>query len=177
MDSVESMKLSKIIKNRKAMTPLMIGIIVAASVLAVFFIVMAATIPLYGRDLDMTIKANTIRGNETDYIQLSFRIINDYEVGILKKVEIYRDSIVYGDNALLAYRNDTSYELTFYKSQEKTVSYNFTVNSLFPPLPPEANVGGLFKFAPFLEYTLRIYFENEDGSIVGQKDFTFTFNS
>lgn len=176
MDSVESMKLSKIIKNRKAMTPLMIGIIVAASVLAVFFIVMTATIPLYGRDLNMTIKNNTIRGNITSDIQLSFRIICDYDIGILKKVEIYRDSIVYGDMALLAYRNGTDYEMTFTKSQEITVTYNFTVNPLFPPLPPEANVGGLFKFGQFLEYTLRIHYENEDRSVIGEKDFIFVFD-
>jgi hypothetical protein len=43
-------------------------------------------------------------------------------------------------------------------------------------LPPEANVGGLFQFGQFLEYTLRIHYENVDGSVKGEKDFVFVFD-
>ncbi|NPE07278.1 MAG: hypothetical protein GNW80_03260 [Asgard group archaeon] len=171
------MKLSSILKNRKAMTPIMIGIIVAASVLAVFFIVMAATIPFYGQDLNMTIKANSIRGNTTDNIQLSFRMICDYDVGILKEVTILRDSIVYGDNTPMAFRNGSAYWITLQKSQELTVTINFTASSLFPPLPPEGETAeGLFIFGHFLEYTLRIYYEDQTGGVQAEKSFEFIFD-
>jgi len=172
------MKLSSILKNRKAMTPLMIGIIVAASVLGVFLIIMAATIPLYGQDLEMSIKDNSIRGNTTDYVQLSFRIICDYNVGILKEVDIFRDSAVYGDNTLMASRNGSAYWLTFHKSQEITVTFNFTYNPLYEPLPPEGKTPeDLFIFGHFLEYTLRIYYENESGGIQAEKFYEFTFDN
>jgi hypothetical protein len=174
MDSVESMKLSSIIKNRKAMTPLMIGIIIAASVLAVFFVVMTATIPLYGRELDMTVKENTFRGNVTSNIQLSFRIICDYDIGILKKVMIFKDT---GQPALTPVAANNETPLTFHKSQEITITYNFTVDVLYTPLPPEGeNPDGLFIFARSFEYTLRIYFENPTGSVTGFKDYLFVFD-
>ncbi len=175
MDSVESMKLSKIVKNRKAITPLMIGLIVAASVLAVFVVVMAATIPLYARDLDMSIKTGSIRGNSTHLTQLSFRIICDYDVGILDKVEILKDE---GQPVLtnVAYNNESS--RSFFKSQEITVSYNFTIDPLYVDdiLPPEGSDGGYFVFGRYFEYVLRIHFENEDGTVSGTKDYTFTYN-
>ena len=178
LDSVESMKLSRILKNRKAMTPLMIGIIVAASVLAVFFVVMAATIPLYRQDMNMTIKDNSIRGNTTDYVQLSFRIICDYDVGILKEVTIIRDDIIYGVDTPFAYRNGSDYWMTFQKSQELTVTFNFTSDPLYDPLPPEGKTPeGLFIFAPFFEYTLRIYYEDQTGGVQGEKFYDFTFNN
>lgn len=177
MDSVESMKLSSILKNRKAMTPLMIGLIVAASVLSVFFIIMAATIPLYRQDLNMTIKDNSIRGNTTDYVHLSFRIICDYDIGILKEITIIRDDAVYGENTPFALRNGSDYWMTFHKSQEITVTFNFTSNPLYDPLPPEGKTGeGLFIFAPFFEYTLRIYYEDQSGGIQAEKFFDFTFD-
>ena len=174
MYSVESMKISSIIKNRKAMTPLMIGIIVAASVLAVFFIVMVATIPLYGQDLNMTVKDNTIRGNITDNIHLSFRIICDYEEGILKEVVIFKDT---GQPALTPVASNNETPLTFHKSQEIIVTYNFSVDVLYTPLPPEGeSPDGLFIFARFFEYTLRIYFEDPTGSVTGFKDYLFVFD-
>ena len=155
----------------------MIGIIVAASVLAVFFVVMATTIPLYHRDLNMTIKDNSIRGNTTDYIQLSFRIICDYDVGILKEVTILRDSAVYGDKTPMAFRNGSAYWITFQKSQELTVTYNFTASELFPPLPPEGETAeGLFIFGPSFEYTLRIYYEGQTGGVQTEKSFEFIFD-
>jgi len=172
MDSVESMKLSKIIKNRKAITPLMIGIIVAASVLAVFVVVMAATIPLYSRELDMSIKDNSIRGNSTHLTQLSFRIICDYDTGILKNVEILKDE---GELTLtpVAYSNVTK---SFFKSQEITVKYNFTKDDEYTVLPPEGVTGDYFIFARYFEYVIRIHFENEDGTVTGTKDYNFTYN-
>jgi len=174
MVSVESMKLSSIIKNRKAMTPLMIGIIVAASVLAVFFVVMAATIPLYRKDLDMTVKDNSIRGNVTSNIHLSFRVICDYDVGILKEVVIFKDT---GQPTLTPVASNNETSLTFYKSQEITITYNFTVDFLYTPVPPEGeNPDGLFIFARYFEYTLRIYFEDQTGSVTGYKDYLFVFD-
>ncbi|NHJ33020.1 MAG: hypothetical protein FK732_09160 [Asgard group archaeon] len=168
------MKLSSIIKNRKAMTPLMIGIIVAASVLAVFFIVMAATIPLFGRDLNMTLAENSIHGNITDNVHLSFKIICDYEAGSLTKVEIYRNVTMFGDFTLVAYNNDS--EISFLKNQGHVVTYNFTVDVLYTPLPPEGETAeGLLIFGLHIQYTLRIYYENDSGTIDEYKDFVFTF--
>ena len=174
MDSVESMKLSSIIKNRKAMTPLMIGIIVAASLLSTFLMLMTITIPLSGRDLDMSIKEAAIRGNTTDNIQLSFRVICDYDKGILKEVEILR---TIGDtDTIMGYRYDN--EITFQKSEEFSVTYNFTANPNITILPPEGvSPDDLFIFGNNFEYILRIRFEDETGEITGEKDYTFTFGS
>lgn len=174
MDSVESMKLSNIIKNRKAMTPIMIGIIVAASVLTVFFIVMAATIPFFGQDLNMTIKEGSIQGNTTDNIHLSFRIICDYDVGILKEVVIFKDT---GQPTLTLVAANNETPLTFHKSQEIIVTYNFTLDVLYTPIPPEdESPDGLFVFAHRYEYTLRIYYEDQTGSVTGFKDYLFVFD-
>ena len=174
MDSVESMKLSSILKNRKAMTPLMIGIIVAASVLAVFFVVMAATIPFYRQELDMSIKDGSIKGNITDNIYLSFRIICDYDVGILKEVVIFKDT---GQPVLTPVAANNETPITFYKSQEMTVTYNFTLDILYSPFPPEGeNPDGLFIFGRYLEYTLRIIYEDQIGSVTGFKDYLFVYD-
>jgi hypothetical protein len=173
MDSVESMKLSKIIKNKKAITPLMIGIIVAASVLAVFVVVMAATIPLYTRDLEMSVKANSIRGNSTDLTQLNFRIICDYDVGILTDVEILKDE---GEPLLTYVAHYNGSNMEFFKSQELPMSLNFTKELGYNALPPEGTDGGYFIFGRYFEYVLRITYENEDGSISATKDYDFTYD-
>lgn len=174
MDSVESMKFSSILKNRKAMTPLMIGIIVAASVLAVFFVVMAATIPLYRREIDMSIRDNSIKGNTTDYIHLSFRIICDFDVAILKEVVIFKDT---GQPALTPIAANNETPITFHRSQEIIVTYNFTLDVLYTPLPPEGvSPDDLFIFGHHFEYTLRIIFEDQTGSFTNYKDYLFVFD-
>ena len=77
----------------------MIGIIVAASVIAAFFVIMAATVPLYKRDVVIVVRDNSIQANSTDNKALSFRTICDYDDGYIKKIDIIRGSsrIAYRD--------------------------------------------------------------------------------
>ncbi len=64
------------------MTPLMIGLIVAASVVVVFFIVMAAVIPSMSHDLSMQIKDRSIKANSTlNDLSLKFNVMCDYAEG------------------------------------------------------------------------------------------------
>lgn len=142
------MKLSKILKNRKAMTPLMIGLIVAASVVAVLFIVMAAVIPVMKHELYMQVRANSVRANSTDSIQLRFNVLCDYTDGELWRVEIYQNNELYG------FRN-VDYEL--YRNNETTVyvTHFDTDNTQAPPSEVDA---GRLVFQDDEQYTIRIYF-------------------
>jgi len=87
------------------MTPLMIGIIVAASVISVIFIIFAAVMPQFQKEVHFMIQPQSIRGNSTDQESLIFRATCDYAPGKIIKVEIYKDVsgelVRYGEREVL----------------------------------------------------------------------------
>ncbi|HUT80906.1 MAG TPA: hypothetical protein VMZ29_06865 [Candidatus Bathyarchaeia archaeon] len=162
------MNIKKILKNRKAMTPLMIGIIVAASLLAVVFIVLAATVPYMNKEVSMSVQVSSIRGNVTRE-QLKFRIICDYDDGFLTDVEIYNDQ-----NVKYGARNDLDMNFTARTQQYIGFKYfepNFGVT---PPGDVNATSNHLL-FVVNNVYTLRIYYANTDGIAISHADFQFTY--
>jgi hypothetical protein len=159
------MKLSKILKRRKAMTPVMIGIIVAASVLAIFFIVMAATIPLMRSEVHMEVFEETIRGNDTWAKSLNFLIVCDYDGGVLDKVEIYKGGEKWGERNL---------DLAFNKSETRFVGVSTFAPTTAAQLAGEVNATDLM-FMDGVAYVLRIYYSNLDGVQQPTEDFAFTY--
>ncbi|MBN1329008.1 MAG: hypothetical protein JXA54_06000 [Candidatus Heimdallarchaeota archaeon] len=161
------MNIKKILKNRKAMTPLMIGIIVAASLLAVIFIVLATTIPYVHNDVSMSVQLSSIRGNVTCE-QLKFRIIVDYDDGYLTDVEIFNDqNVKYGK------RNDLG--MNFTARTQKYIGFRY-----FEPIfgIPSENVNATSNHLLFIvgnTYTLRIYYANMDGIAISFADFQFVY--
>ena len=131
------------------MTPLMIGIIVAASVVAVFFVVMAAVVPFMQHDINMQIRDRSIKGNSTtEDFALKFNIMCDYQPGEVWRVEVFKDG------ELIGYAN-TPAEEEFDKNEERTVvvsAFTFTgTNS-------SDEDGGRVKFIEGEQYVLRVYY-------------------
>ena len=167
MESVNSMKLGKILKKRKAMTPLMIGIIVAASVIAVLFIVLAATIPVMHKEVHMGAVPSSIRGNSTNGEKLIFYLVCDYDDGILVKVEIEKNGVLYGEADLnMAFeKNDyENIEIAKFEATAAAVAageYNLTSNALVLQQDDQ--------------YTLILTFTNLDHVVQPTDSFLFTF--
>jgi len=151
------MKFMKNLKVKKAMTPLMIGIIIAAAVLTILFIVLTATIPLMRHDVSITIPVNTIKGNETNRETLQFSIVCDYADGRLTKIQIYKevDSTLkrYGEKVvdlLLQERNVTKYTVAYFEADPFNV-------------PSEQINGTHLLFIVDDPYILKITYENISG--------------
>ena len=159
------MKLNKILKNRKAMTPIMIGIIVAASVLAIFFVVMAATVPLMKSEVQMEVFTSTIKGNDTWAKSLKFLIVCDYDDGVLDKLEIYKGGLIWG------YEN---VDVLFTKSETKHLGISAFAASSAAISAGEVNATDLM-FIEGATYTLRIFYSNMDGVQQPTRDFVFTY--
>ncbi len=161
------MNIRKILKNRKAMTPLMIGIIVAASVLAVVFIVLASTIPYMQREVSMSVQVTSIRGNVTRE-QLMFRLICDYNDGYLTDVAILNnESEVIGERNYLA--------MNFTARTQTYIGFTY-FNPTADTLLSEKNVtSGHLLFVVNKIYTLRIFYADADGIAVAHADFQFTY--
>ncbi|NHJ85422.1 MAG: hypothetical protein FK734_08155 [Asgard group archaeon] len=163
------MKLARIIKNKKALTPLMIGIIVTASVVAVLFIVLAATMPFYvQRDVEMHLRENYIIVNQTDSVSLTFKVISDYQGGVIEKFEIYKNGIeptdLYG-----TFVNSTE----LFKNEERLFTVIFDAT---------ANAGGLDKdesnhlvFIKGNVYTLKITYSDIDYTFTKYLEHSFTY--
>ena len=168
MDSVGSMKLSRIIKNRKAMTPLMIGVIVAASVVAVFFVIMAATVPLYKKEVYVSVREGSIQANSTDNKALSFKVICDYDDGYLRRLEIVRG------NERIGYR-EVNYLLI--KNYEKfiTLEYFYAIVGVTPADQIEDGTNHLL-FLDDDTYILRIFYEDVNGNEFDSQDYEFTYD-
>ncbi|NHJ46208.1 MAG: hypothetical protein FK733_00335 [Asgard group archaeon] len=159
------MKLSKILKNRKAMTPVMIGVIIAASVLAVFFVVMAATVPLMRSEVQMHVFDATIKGNDTWAKSLKFLIVCDNDGGVLDKVEIYKGGTLWGDRNL---------NIEFTKSETKFLGIDTFNPSSAAQAALEVNATDLL-FLEDVTYTLRIYYSNLDGVQQPTIDYSFVY--
>ncbi|NHK31707.1 MAG: hypothetical protein FK730_10170 [Asgard group archaeon] len=161
------MKLGKILKNRKAMTPLMIGIIVAASVIAVLFIIMAATIPLMNKDVHIGVIPVSIRGNSTNGEKLIFFIVCDYDDGYLVKLEIEKNGQLYGDielNMLLEKEEQRNMQIDAFDATtaaQLAGEYNATNNALV--------------FQQNADYTLIVHYTNINGDLQQTDSFEFTF--
>ena len=163
MDSVNRMKLPKILKNRKAMTPLMIGIIVAASIVAVLFIVMAAVIPAISPKVELNVKPSSVMSNSTTH--LSFQVICDFDHGNLTKIELYKDQTLYSE-VLVMYG--------FNVRDTKTIDVNgFTAASGVPA--SEISLEGFVIFQVNQTYTLRLYYQNIAGGDQGSSSFSWTY--
>ncbi|MBD3191426.1 MAG: hypothetical protein GF308_12330 [Candidatus Heimdallarchaeota archaeon] len=158
------MKLAKILKNKKAMTPIMIGIIVAASVVAVIFIVMAAVIPFIKHDVEMYVAPRTIMANSSDNTALRFDVTCDYAPGVLYKIEILQDQTVYGvvDNLDLSLENR--------EVREIGTTFDATANA-----PAGEVSGGLLVFQNGEAYTMKLYYRSPDGSSEGTSTSTWTY--
>ncbi|MFW9922872.1 MAG: hypothetical protein ACFFDW_06235 [Candidatus Thorarchaeota archaeon] len=166
------MKLSKILKNRKAMTPLMIGIIVAASVVAVLMVVMAAVVPLMHHEVYMQIREGSVKAASNDSIALKFNVMCDYDEGELWRVEIFKDGQFYG------YRNIANLVTPvtpFDKNEEKTITINYFLTQLTQAPPAEIDEGRLV-FQDLDEYTIVIYFRPvDDTTSTLSSSLVFTF--
>ncbi len=162
------MKLSRIIKNRKAMTPLMIGVIVAASVVAVFFVIMVATVPLYKKEVYVSVREGSIQANSTDNKALSFKVICDYDDGYLKRIEIVRG------NEQIGYRV-VNYLLT--KNVEKyiTLEYLYANVGVTPADQIEEGTNHLL-FINDDTYKLRIFYEDVNGNRFDPLDYEFIYD-
>jgi hypothetical protein len=164
-DSVDSMKLlTKILKKRKAMTPLMIGLIVAASVIAVVFIVMAAVIPTIDNNLVMHIRDDSVRAvsNETIDVALRLRMICDYQDGMIYKAEVYNTntSELYGTYALnrtLARQTESEVIIPYFNASAAAITAGHFVN--------EANYTNVLKFMNGAEYQLKIFYRSMDSKV------------
>ncbi|MHA1213526.1 MAG: hypothetical protein ACTSSH_13840 [Candidatus Heimdallarchaeota archaeon] len=163
------MNLKRILKRRKALTPLMIGIIVAASVVAVLFIVLAATVPYINHNVAMSVQLISIRGNNTDE-ELIFRVNCDYDNGTLTKIEIYKNNELYGEK--LDFNVEFGPRGTKYLGVKGFDAKTGTV----PPAQVNATTDHLI-FVHDDVYTIRIYFENLDGSYQAYSEMEFAFNS
>ena len=168
MESVDSMKLSRIIKNRKAMTPLMIGVIVAASVIAVFFVIMAATVPLYKKEVIIVVRDNSIQANSTDNKALSFRTICDYNDGYIVKLEIVRG------NERIAYR-DVNYFMTKNSERYVTLDFFYAIPGVTPADEIESGTNHLL-FIDSDTYYLRLTYEDVDGIEFDPLDYEFIYD-
>ncbi|MEA2071443.1 MAG: hypothetical protein U9O98_09150 [Asgard group archaeon] len=161
------MKLTKILKKRKAMTPLMIGLIVAASVIAVLFIVMAAVIPTIDDNVSMHIPLATVQANASNHQVLIFRVICDYDAGEIYRVEILKDGEDYG------YNPDISEE--FHKNEVKYIQVDYFL--VTENVPTEERSEGHLVFQVNTTYTLRVFYQELDASFDDYTDITFTFQA
>jgi hypothetical protein len=167
MESVNSMKLGKILKKRKAMTPLMIGIIVAASVIAVLFIIMAATIPLMHKDVHIGIVPTSIRGNSTNGEKLSFFIVCDYDDGIVTKLEIEKNGVKYGE---------VDMDLTMVKKEYRQIEVEVFEATAAAISAGEYNAtNGALVFQQNDDYSIVVHFTNLAGDPQPTDSFLFTF--
>ena len=124
MDSVGPMNLYNLIKRRKGITPLMIGIIVAASVISLVFIVMVAVIPIMNYNLELNIRSGSIRDLSTSNDKgLRMNIFADYDAGQLYEVRILKN--VDGTYLDYAYRDDIT--INFQEREEITVELSFFI--------------------------------------------------
>ena len=127
----------------------MIGIIVAASVIAVVFIVMAAVIPVIKQDVQMQIRPDSVFANSTDSTSIRFSVMCDYNDGDLWRVEAFKNDQLYG------YKN---VNFTFDRNQEKIINIEYLLANTIVP-SQEVN-GSNLVFQDGDTYTLRIYFRN-----------------
>ena len=81
------------------MTPLMIGIIVAASVIAVIFVVMAGVITVLPHDIAMTLRDGSIEGVDSNHKKLEFQIQCENEDGIITSVNITKGGLIWGHSS------------------------------------------------------------------------------
>ncbi|MHA1442024.1 MAG: hypothetical protein ACTSPK_09205 [Candidatus Heimdallarchaeota archaeon] len=161
------MKLTrKILKNRKAMTPLMIGIIVAASVIAVIFVVMAGVITVLPHDIDMTLRDGSIKGVNTQHKKLEFQIQCENEDGIITSVNITKDGTPWGHTSvsvLVDYRTTGFIEIDFFSAHQNAITAG-------------ENDGTTMVFVPDDTYVLVVEFKNTDLSNVGTVSLVFVYN-
>lgn len=147
------------------MTPLMIGIIVAASVIAVIFVVMAAVITVLPHDITMTLRAGTIKGVNANHLKLEFQIQCENEDGVINEIEIYHDGLLYG-------HIDESYFIDYRTTEEINIDF-FFADVDAPAL--EVTLGKLL-FVPDQSYVLSVSYQNIDASNTGIVSLSFIYN-
>jgi len=159
------MKLTKnILKNRKAMTPLMIGIIVAASVIAVIFVVMAGVITVLPHDITMTIREGSVKGKNTNHLRLEFQVQCENENGTVYRIDITHDGVLYGHkytNIQIGYRYTETIAVDYFDADDA----------------PLAEKDGLkLLFVPDQVYVLTVHFYNLEGNNAGSVSLSFIYN-
>ena len=147
------------------MTPLMIGIIVAASVIAVIFVVMAAVITVLPHDITMTLRDSTIKGVNTQHLKLEFQIQCENEDGVINKIEIYHNGLLYG-------HTDDSHFIDYRTTEEINIDF------FFADVDTPAGEVDDFKllFVPDQSYVLTVYYQNIDASHIGTVSLAFIYN-
>ncbi len=157
------------------MTPLMIGLIVAASVVAVFFVIMAAVVPSMSQNINMQIREELIIGNSTsDHFSLDFDIMCDYEAGEVWRAEIYKNSSTQNAFTLYGYTSLTD-EVSFKRNEERTIKVlYFTAEAGVDPTEVDG-VRLIFQVGD--EYVLRVYYrpldKPEETSLFTEATFEF----
>jgi len=165
----DSMKLiRKILKNRKAMTPLMIGIIVAASVIAVIFVVMAGVITVLPHDISMTLRNSTVKGVNQQHKKLTFQIQCENEDGVITGVNIAKNGELYG--------HDTASYFIDYRTTE-IIIIDFFIADDAAKIAEEVDLGGtLLVFVPDDTYVITVFYKNVDFSNEGSVSLEFVYN-
>jgi hypothetical protein len=171
MESVELMNLKRILRNRKAMTPLMIGIIIASSVIAVTLIVFTATVQYFPKETQLFVNEQSIRGNSTDSESLIFKVTCDYAPATITNVLIRHD--------------DTFNPGTFTDYGTRAVIIPLDAREvLFTEIRYFTAVGGApvqngthLLFEDGDEYELIITYENADGVEFVMDTILFTYNA
>ncbi len=146
----------------------MIGIIVAASVIAVIFVVMAGVITVLPHDITMTLRDGSIKGVNTQHKKLVFQIQCENEDGIITSVNITKNSLSYGhtfDSFFVDYRTTGNIEIAFFIANTAHVS------------GAELDLDGTtMLFVPGDTYVLIVEFKNIDLSNVGTVALEFVYN-
>ncbi len=140
------------------MTPLMIGLIVAASVVVVFFIVMAVVIPSMSHELSMQIKDRSIKGNSTiNDLALKFNVMCDYAEGEVWRAEIHKNGELYGYFSLAD-------EGPFEKSDQRTIIVAYFLAET--GINATEVDGGRLVFQEGHDYVLRVFYRPIDSEIL-----------
>jgi len=165
---VHFMNLKRILKNRKAMTPLMIGIIVAASVIAVIFIIFAGVVPQFKKEVHMMVQPLSIRGNSTDRESLIFRATCDYAPGKIIKVEIYKEVLgeqtLYGERDVLFsfQKNEVQYlQVRFFYARggapvQNSTHLLFSLNEDYTLKITYTDISGINEYTMMYDFTYKL---------------------
>jgi len=144
----------------------MIGIIVAASVIAVIFVVMAGVITVLPHDIDMTLRDGSIKGINSNHKKLEFQIQCENENGIITSVNITKDGSAWGHTSisvLVNYRTTGFIEIDFFSAHQNAITAG-------------ENDGSTMVFVPDDTYVLIVEFKNTDLSNVGTVSLVFVYN-
>ena len=145
----------------------MIGIIVAASVIAVIFVVMAGVITVLPHDVTMTIRDGSVKGVNAQHLRLKFQVQCENENGTIYRIEITYNGLDYGyKNADIdiGYRSTELIEADYFDGQSAAIDAGAVDGS------------NRLLFVPDQTYVLIIFFYNLEGNNEGSVSLSFVYN-